>query len=370
MKNIHIAILGKEVLPIFYAIREYSSHIVYLLGTEENKEIANKLSNILEFIGCEVFFCKVSAFDICQIIAECERIHTAYSPNDSFIYNITGGTKLMAIGAYIVAQKHNSKVVYTNGNDLIDITEMKSAPLSKSLDNEIIFLLQNQKLKSFEECHFKNEVVEDAKKIHSFVCKHKKIFEKLMLQYRRVYNEHMPRTLDIGNIKYSYIDNKLEINEDATCVLNLKCDEAYSLLFQGRWWEIIVAVSIFNVMGTKYKIWHNVKFSPKNMTENIENDKNEVDILINMGNVLLFVECKSGKITHENIYKMDYVRNTYGSDKSKSVLISFYPVNAELREKAKDTGISVIAPINVKSIENFIDGVPAKILGIINKIEL
>lgn len=370
MANINIAILGKEVLPIFYPIREYTPHIVYLIGTAENRAIANKLQKILKFLNIECYFSEVSAFDIKQVRNECERIVSSYTSEEQFIFNLTGGTKLMAIGAFIVAQNCNSKIIYTDGKEIIDIVKMTSQPISQNLDNKIIFLLQNQKLKSFDECNFSAATIEDSKKIMDFRCNCKNVFERLMRQYSRVYNERMPKLLEMDNIRYTYSDAVLSVTKDSDEILSLTSHEAYDLLFKGRWWETIVANSIYTSLGEKYRVCHNLIFSPsKDYNDNI-NDKNEIDVLVNMGNTLMFIECKSGMINQDNIYKMDYVRNTYGSDKSKSVLISFCPVNPELREKARDAKVSVIAPKNMKDIVHFVDSIPSRVNEIINKLEL
>lgn len=115
------------------------------------------------------------------------------------------------------------------------------------------------------------------------------------------------------------------------------------MLFEGRWWEALVADYISEWADGKYEIWQNVTFYPRDISSILEdNDKNEIDILVNTGNKFLFVECKSGFISQDNINKMSVIRQNYGSDKSRSVLISYFRLKNDLREKAYETKLNVI----------------------------
>lgn len=96
--------------------------------------------------------------------------------------------------------------------------------------------------------------------------------------------------------------------------------------------------------------------------------KNEVDILVNIGNTIVFVECKSGSLTQNEIFKMDYIKKTYGSDKSKSVLITFRPLNADLKNKAIESRISFISP--KKREQDVLQIIPDKMDEIVNSLTL
>lgn len=102
-----------------------------------------------------------------------------------------------------------------------------------------------------------------------------------------------------------------------------------------------IADAISQCGENKYEIWTSVTFQPRD--DSLRNlDKNEIDILVNIGNKFLFVECKSGYVTQDNINKMGIIRQNYGSDKSYSVLVSYYPISTDIGEKAREAKLNVI----------------------------
>ena len=110
-----------------------------------------------------------------------------------------------------------------------------------------------------------------------------------------------------------------------------------------------------------------MKFKNKSDAPESTKDKNEIDILVNLGTTFVMIECKSGNLMQNEIYKMDYVRNTYGSDKSKSVLVSFYPVKNDLKEKAKDSQIDIICPRNYYVQSKVLKSIPIEMEKIIKQ---
>ena len=120
--------------------------------------------------------------------------------------------------------------------------------------------------------------------------------------------------------------------------------DAFAMLFEGRWWETLVADAVSRWADGRYEVWTNVRFEPKAEAERY--DKNEVDVLVNIGNRLLFVECKSGMFNQDNLYKLSSVSHTYGSYKSKSVIVSFRDnvIRPDLEEKAREMHVKLFVP--------------------------
>ena len=69
--------------------------------------------------------------------------------------------------------------------------------------------------------------------------------------------------------------------------------------------------------------------------------KNEIDVLINIGHKLIFIECKSGKVKHDDINKMRVVKDVYGGIISKSILVCLEMPSATIMEKCKELNIEV-----------------------------
>lgn len=366
MAKIHITLLGKESLPVFYPIVEFHQRIVYLIGTKENKDIALTIERVLNYLGIEYHFCEVAAFDILETSRVCDEIHNAYAADDEFLYNITGGTKPMAIGALSAAKKHASKIIYTNGSKCIDINTYESVDLQCKLDSKVLFIIQGQQVKEAE------AYVENPKKsqvswqIMDLILNNNKIYKDLSA-YREMCDGNVPNSFNYKKIHFANDNGHVIVLYDGATALDVDCEDSKELLFEGRWWETLVADTLSKWSNGRYGILQNVKFKNKSDAPESTKDKNEIDIVVNLGTTFVMIECKSGNLTQNEIYKMDYVRNTYGSDKSKSVLVSFYPVKNDLREKAKESQIDVICPRSMSEQSKVLKSIPTKMEKIIKQ---
>ena len=185
MKEVHITLLGKENLPLYYPIIEFNSEEVYVLGSRQNLAVAHNLKKVLEEKGllCKVY-CDIDAFDIKSIISKCEEIHGKIGNDCNVTYNITGGTKIMAIGAYIVAKQHKARIIYTDSVSCIDLDTYSSVPLNGKVDNKTIFKLQGQSLKSYNAYTYDKQTHVTASKIKKFIESNRNLFKYLHNLYK------------------------------------------------------------------------------------------------------------------------------------------------------------------------------------------
>ena len=239
--------------------------------------------------------------------------------------------------------------------------------MDEQLENEIIFILQGQQLQKYNAW---NEDVEKdniaaSLKIRKFIEGDRKIYDKLKTKYavcNGVFNRYRSES-----VEYSFFDGDLTIIKNNGTILSINTQSSKQLLFEGRWWECLVADAMAKWAQGKYEIWTDVVFDVVD-NPSVRKDKNEVDVLINIGNTIVFVECKSGTLTQNEIYKMDAIKKTYGSAKSKSVLVSLWPLSDDLKQKANDLQISVIAPKFVR--EDILARIPNEMDKIVEKLTL
>lgn len=360
-QKVHITLLGKEPLPVFYLIQKFKLKDIYVLGTKENKSVYARLERVCKYLGCSTGFVEVLAYDIKDVMTKCESIHKRYSDNDEFVYNLTGGTKPMAIGAYIIAKRYKSEIYYTDSKSCLNLDTFESLPMDEQLENKIIFILQGQQLKKYDVWNESEESdnIAASQQISRFIKDDRKIYDKLREKYAAcngIFNKYK-----FDSVEYEFFDKELTITRNNKTVLSINTLSSKQLLFEGRWWECLVADAMARWSQGKYEIWTDVVFDVVD-NPSIKKDKNEVDVLINIGNTIVFVECKSGKLTQNEVYKMDAIKKTYGSEKSKSILVSLWPISEDLKQKATDLQISVIAP-------NFVrEDILAKIPGEMDKI--
>lgn len=345
MKQIHITLLGKEALPVFVPIQQLKPDIVCIVCTKENKDVAKRLRKAVDAIGCQCVIEMSEAYNILPTIEICESVHDRYDTNSVYSYNITGGTKVMAIGAFIVAKRHSATVSYTDSQNCIDLNTFASTPLDVAIDNKTIFILQGQKLKDYDVYHKDDVKSECAADIETFIWRHVKAYGILMKE--SIARKPLPKLFERWPVRYVKRGPHITVEVNDVEALSICHKDAYALFLEGRWWETLVADVVASWANGRFEVWQNVKFEPtKAQAGSKLMDKNEVDILVNVGNSFVFIECKSGAVTQDNIYKSAAIRQTYGSDKSKCVLVSYRNLKDDIREKAVENKISVIEPSN------------------------
>lgn len=374
--NIHITLLGREALPVYYPIKQLRPDKVYIIGTKDNKHVSDRLKELLtkgkktklgamEAITKEVEIMETQAFDYKSTVEICERIQNRHHDlnGESFTYNITGGTKIMTIAAFEVGKKYKANIIYTDSKNIKHpFIEVKDEPLNCDIRTPEIISLQGQEIKEaikFDKTDDKFEI-EAARSVFIFWRKNRNIYHGLRDHLfgdrgndNITIKNEFPFSIDGNQYHFKCKKNtsgkrQLTITNDfEEQYLHIKnCKDPKSMLLKGVWWELLVADAISKKFPD-YLILRNVEFNPVEKTGR-NNVKNEVDILVNIGNKLLFVECKSGRFDNSVINKMNTVRATFGGEKSKSVLVSATNTATEqyqhIHENAKDKDIPVISP--------------------------
>lgn len=342
MKKIQIALVSKEALPVFYIINEFGPNEVYLVGTKESSTSIANIKRVAASMGIECQICLTKPNDMQDTMEVCERIHTQNGDDCEYRYNLTGGTKLMAIGALLCAQSHKAEIVYSESKSYYDMKAMKWQSLTQMLDIDTIIRLQGQIVKDKTVYGYDEERTQCAKDIMAFEKTSPKLYHQLIDFYIK-YNR-APRDYDNKPFAFYMEDGSVEYN--GKIVFESPYKHVYDMLFKGQWWETLVADAVAQWAGPDSEVWTNVRFEPKEKANGRNYDKNEIDVLVNIGNILLFVECKSGAFTQDNIYKLSTVAKTYGSYKSQSVMAVYSKpcVRQDFEEKAKESNIEFLVP--------------------------
>ena len=346
MKKIQIALVSKETLPVFYMINELLPDEVYLIGTDQSRDSVDRIAKAVAGIKDKPIAChclRTEANDIRDCMRQCDNVHAENGDGCEYCYNLTCGTKLMAIGALICAQKHKAAAVYTDFQSYIDFEEFNPHPMTRLLDIDTIMALQGQKIKDREVYRYDAERTKCANKVRDFQRANRKLFHAMIRFYNDNYNR-LPSEYDNRNFYAEEVNGELTIFNNDKVVFHSDYPEARKMFFEGRWWETLVANAVSKWSDGRYEIWTSVRFEPKDKRSS--NDKNEIDVLVNIGNALLFIECKSGAFGQDNIYKLSSVYKTYGSYKSQSVIISYWSgaIRPDLEEKAKEENVQLFAP--------------------------
>lgn len=342
-----IILLGKEITSVYHGIKEFGPDHIHLLYTEETKGIADRIFPLLpDNILRTQYLTK--PFDGNNVQSVCRNIHREH-PGE-YTYNLSEGTKLMAFAAFTIAGEFGAQAFYlTQLGDVIWLENFRKEVMRSQLDNKEILSLSGNTLVDYQDAkQLKEKDTYASSLIKQFIEQYPR--EHAMIQkFFNIFCNHdlarLPASRVFRNgIRYKQRNGTFLIAGNSHVLLRLVTENAGMLYFKGRWWETLVAnkVKLWSLQqNNSPEVWQSVLFQTEG---NNPRTKNEIDVLLNDKQKLIFIECKSGLVTQNHIYKIDAVRETYGGDISLAVLVSYYPIDEDLQEKCKNLQINLFAP--------------------------
>ena len=363
-----IITLGRENVSVFHGLKEFKPDVVHFLLTKLTADFHLPLIDMLnDKIEWKTYM--VEAYDGKSVSETCKEIHRN-NPNNDFIYNLSEGTKIMSIAALGVAEEMNAKAVFlTQTGIIVDLIDFSSEQMKTPLSNKEILGLSGSRLWTYlnvNELSYSD--IQTAYKIKEFIETYPEEYSGIQNYYKyscRRKIEELPEEFEVNyRLSVSINRGRITIRRKNNPILNLPNTNSVFLMFSGRWWEAVVASQVKlwtnkrpldENTHTKTEAWQSVIFQTESNRNKV---KNEVDILINNMNNLIFLECKSGYITQDDVYKMDSVRETYGGDTSIAALASYYPLDPVIKEKCHDLDIKTFAPPSAEDRKDFINCLP------------
>ncbi|SRR5579875_2905920 len=107
-----VALVGEQPLPNLIPVRSYNPDSVLLVYSERTKGVYERLKAVLES-KTVVYELKTDAYNIVAIIEALNaKLKTSELQSQTPEFNLTGGTKLMSLAAYQVAQQTNATMLY------------------------------------------------------------------------------------------------------------------------------------------------------------------------------------------------------------------------------------------------------------------
>lgn len=338
-----IALVGGQILPIYLGIKEYNPDKVHFIISNESKEKLSLLKPYLAGIQTTEYSCNAYDFDSVKNI--CERIIDQIDQLDEINFNFTGGTKLMALAAHAIMHERSKVGFYVNQDDtLLEFPSNIKRTLQCNLSIKEFVGISGHELHSSKTLQdFSDRDILTARQIETFAINNFRKYSSITDHFRKkskATNQKIPikgkEVLNNG-IEVIWDNENIKAVQNKITVFSFNSDNVIPLFFNTVWWELLVASEI-----TKWKFAKEVLLQcelPFKSDKQIM--KNEIDILINLGKKLIFIECKSGTVKPEDINKMRVIRETYGGLISKSMLVSRHLPSATIIEKCKELDIEI-----------------------------
>ncbi|HRG58684.1 MAG TPA: DUF1887 family CARF protein [Bacteroidia bacterium] len=341
-----ITLIGGQSLPVYIGVMEKNPDVVHVLYSKDSKEQYALLKNSLPTKVIHSY--QIDPFNYEEIKAKAEEI-IFNNDKDDFELNITGGTKIMAIACQQVFNDLKFPIFYIDQKHvLFDITDKKSNPTKTKITIDTFLKISG---------HTKYQIG----KLSDFTTEEINLSEFLLSQmnsgwYWKAHNQLYKKGKYVttnsfnfthNNVNISWDGKKFEFNNNTkSIVFNSK--KALDIAFTGLWWEILIGKAV-SKWSHAYEFKMNLIIKSK---VQVALDKNEIDIVLNTGKNLIFIECKAGDVTQDDINKIKAVSELYGGISSRSILVSRKKPSATILEKCQELGIDVFSQVSTEKVKN------------------
>lgn len=363
-----ITFVGGQLLPIYVGIKEFSPDKIHFIVSEESKDKIGLLKPI--FNDKSFSEKKCNPFDFVSIKSTLERILEKTDSSDEIEFNLTGGTKVMVLAAQSLMQERNIKGFYINlDNTFLQLPTYEIKKIASEITTKEFLEMTGHKISHSKVLSdFTNEDYKTVSAIENFSMSYDRLLLQINSKIRKSYDKQskIPTfgKLEVNTnskLNLSWTGNKITVTLQEREILKIDSPNSRTLFFNAGWWELAVAKIISQ--WTKAKELLIQCELPFKTDENTT--KNEIDILVNIGGKLIFVECKSGNVKQEDVNKMRIIKDTYGGVISKSLLVCRFMPSTTIIEKCKELNIEVFFSFVGKNQINPL----AKLIDTLNKLE-
>lgn len=375
-KKVHITLVGGQQYPIYVGIKEAHPDKLVMVCSEQSEKDAVRISREVGMDESNVTMVLCDADDVSsanQVIKE-SIVHNIIDrfSDCEYTVSLTGGPKPWSLFLlkFLYGRNNVRLMYYSQNGDQCDLINASQKQSEIPLDMDILFRLKNAEAKHYRKfCEFSEDDFGVITKIDEFLSKNKDLIACFSVMTNPVQPQNRSQIqsgfcyppeesgdsnpkIKFGkmNRKFSgsslnfYIENGRE-KADGTIHIKKKNDDfsqdfyfeaphLKDLLFFAGWFEVMVA-RMLSVWKRGKDIRVGVRFDFANSMKM----KNEIDIIMNTGNKLLFVECKT-KILHlTDLDKFSNVVKTYGGTGSKALFVSYFGIDKDVEEKCGATDI-------------------------------
>ncbi len=330
----HITLVGGQPIPVYLGIQYAQADEVLFICSDQTRNEAERVDAEIE-VSSEII--ELDPVDLEKIVVEVARLAESLQSSEVTI-NISSGTKPWAYYfASFFAQHPNTTLFYIDQNNKVwNLTDQTHQNIE--LDMDIRFRLHGNPLENFH--HIGKYVAEDFAAIQA-IREIRKFspgdFTQLILSFSNqpdllVHKLKSGSTLEWNKENKEFIIRLYRRNGASQADI-LHSPNIYHLIHNSGWFELQVAQMLSEWERAK-EIRLNCIFPTKT-----NSPKNEIDIIIDTGTKLLFVECKTQINSETDIDKFAAAVKVYGGSGSKALFVTDASMRDKAKEKCNDNGV-------------------------------
>lgn len=350
MAKIHITLVGGQPAPVYHGIVATQPDKVVFIYSESSRDAMEKVRS--EIHMAEDKQEPLNTTDPQQIMKRANILAEKYK-NDEVTLNISSGLKSWShLFGRVFDSMPNASVVYMDQNNVLWNYRTMERKADFVFDMDVLFRLYGNRLENYKRLtDYTEEDLKALDKIKNIRLFNIPDFNKLTAtlndkQQNILRNQNSGKFDLMANGSQSYVEWEKTTKDSIGFVriflakkngksqeVTFESENAVDLAFNSGWFEFEVATLLSKWTKAK-SIYLNCHFPFKPKV-----DKNEVDIIVNTGTKILFVECKT-QITHTtDIDKFRSVVKGYGGTGSKGLFVTDARMTDVARKKCEEHGL-------------------------------
>ena len=350
MAKIHITLVGGQPAPVYHGIVATQPDKVVFIYSESSRDAMEKVRS--EIHMAEDKQEPLNTTDPQQIMKRANILAEKYK-NDEVTLNISSGLKSWShLFGRVFDSMPNASVVYMDQNNVLWNYRTMEHKSDFEFDMDVLFRLYGNRLENYKRLtDYTEEDLKALDKIKNIRLFNIPDFNKLTAtlndkQQNILRNQNSGKFDLMANGSQSYVEWEKTTKDSIGFVriflawkngksqeVTFESENAVDLAFNSGWFEFEVATLLSKWTKAK-SIYLNCHFPFKPKV-----DKNEVDIIVNTGTKILFVECKT-QITHTtDIDKFRSVVKGYGGTGSKGLFVTDARMTDVARKKCEEHGL-------------------------------
>lgn len=345
MVHIHITLVGNQTYPVYLGIAEdeISPDMVILVHSENSLTEAQRIAAEFADSNIEFRYELCNPVNVKQVLAKAKELAQSMSDDNHYTINLTSGTKVWSIIFHEAFEnKPNVKFIYVDQTCNIYDLSTGEMRMGAAIDTHRVFRLNGTSALRY--LRFEDLTEEDLDAI---------------TRIRQLTRVNRAAVTDVTNYEFSKARNRrrdkfesvkfpgssiawdLDKKEVTLTITNKKTvatdtissPHIFSLMFNAGWFEAEVARQL-SFWKHSREIMLNVVFP---YSERVA--KNEIDIIVNTGNRLLFVECKTSIHSVTDLDKFSKAVRNFGGTGCHAMFVSYSSMGDKPSEKCRDNNI-------------------------------